>query len=194
MTSISKMAPVLGAFALSISASALAAPIKFTHTGTGSGTIGGTSFSDAAFTITETTDTSLRLSCGGTCYSIDDTLATIDISGLGSYTFTTGTRTFVNGSIVGFSRAGTFGLDLFNGPANPLLTGYDLLTPIGPVTGTGSLIQWSYGDVNTTGGTLIFTEGFSASTFTATAVPEPSVLGLAAVGLLAVFGLRKKRA
>src|SRR2546428_1356243 len=85
-----------------------ATPIEFIHTGTGSGTIGATSFTNAAFTITEFSDTSSRQSCGGGCFFIDDAVATIAISGVRTFTFLTRTRTFVNQaiSLIRFSRAG----------------------------------------------------------------------------------------
>ena len=51
-----------------------ATPITFTHQGTGSGTLGGTSFSNAAFTITDVGDTGNRVSTVPG-YSINDTSA-----------------------------------------------------------------------------------------------------------------------
>ena len=81
--------------------------ITFTHTGTGSGTIGATSFANAAFTITDTADTTARSSFS-TGFFINDLSASISIAGVGNFNFTSGTRTFVNNSLslVGFSRSG----------------------------------------------------------------------------------------
>src|SRR3990170_1189640 len=84
-----------------------AATITFTHIGFGSGTLGGTPFTTSDFTITAQGDTNNRDNfLGG--YYIDHDWASLLITGLGTYQFTTGTRTFVNNldSLVGFSRGG----------------------------------------------------------------------------------------
>jgi hypothetical protein len=61
-----------------------------------------------------------------------------------------------------------------------------MLTSIGPVSGTGTLIQWTSSPVNTTGGVLVFTSGQSnPATFQATIIPEPASMTLIAIGLLA---------
>lgn len=157
---------------------AMAVPITFIHTGTGSGSVGATNFTNADFVITAVGDTTAQSAVSATVFFIDHTSAQIDIAGVGVFTFTAGTRTFVNqGSpIVGFSRAGAGGSDLFNGPVDAQFATWDLLTGIGPVVGTASLLQWDAGDITTSGGVLIFQNGSSASTFEARlgAVPEPS--------------------
>ena len=106
-----------------------------------------------------------------------------DIAGLGHASdFITGTRTFVNqgNSIVGFSRAGAGGLDLFNGPVNSAFETYDLLTSIGP-----NLRRWSHcssgcsSPVLTNGGVLVFVDANSeVASFEAIAgsVPEPGTV------------------
>src|SRR3990172_8363597 len=106
---------VVMAFAVNANASI----ITFTHEGTGSYSLDGSSFVDAAFTITAYGDTTNQ-DTHGYGFFIDHDYATIDITGLGTLAFATGTRTFVNtaNDIVGFSRAGSGGLDLFNGPTD----------------------------------------------------------------------------
>ena len=160
--------------------------ITFTHSGIGSGSIGGVPFANASFSITELADTSNRLPFAGG-FSIDDTSATISISGLGLFHFTTPTRTFVNNNLglVGFSRATIFGTDLFNGPTAGVFASWDMLSAIGPITGPGALLAWSFSPVVTDGGTLIFNNSTPNATFQATVIPEPSVSALCLLVLAA---------
>lgn len=179
-----------------VSGSVFAGPIQFIYTGTGSGTSNGNAFSNAAFTITETADTSSRQSCGPGCFFIDDTTASINIVGFGALTLVTKTKTSISGNEVFFSRATFTGSDLFDGPANNALLGYGLLTSIGPVAGAGTLLQWSSSPVVTSGGVLIFTDGTTDASFRAIAsvasVPEPQTWFLLGAGALG-FGLARRK-
>jgi hypothetical protein len=149
-------------------AAALGDDLTIVHEGTGSGTLGGTPFGSSSFVITSIADTNNRVSLGFGWY-IDHTTSKIAISGVGEVDVLSQTRTFVNnsGNIVGYSRGGGGGLDLFNGPVNPAFGAWDMSTEIGPIVGNGSLLQWQSGDINTSGGVLIFNNGGSQTTFTA---------------------------
>lgn len=178
--------------ALSFAGIASATPIKFTYTGTGSGALAGTAFSDAAFTITSLGDTDDRQSFSGG-FSIDHISATIDISGVGTFAFITATRTFINNSIgvLGLSRASPGIGDLYDGPYNGALLGtsWDMLSDLGPVAGPFNLIQWSTYAVDTSGGVLALADLLGPGTFTATLmtdVPEPTTLWLMLAGMCGI--------
>jgi hypothetical protein len=154
-----------------------AVPVTFTYEGAGSGTLNGVSFGATTFVITAQGDTSNRTGSGP--YSIQHGTAQIQLTGLGTYSFTSLTRTFVNQSIqlVGFSRAP--GSDLFWGPTNAQFSNWNMLSSIGPVAGNGSLLQWTLTPaITTNAGVLVFNNGTTAATFTARLVPEPGSIWL----------------
>lgn len=172
-----------------------AAPISFIHTGSGSGTLGDMTFSDAAFTITETSDTDMLESCGSGCYFINAGSTVLDLAGVGRFDFISGTRTFANNGFVGLSRAGAEGIDLYNVFSVP---GYALQWSVGPVSGEVELLQWneSGGDaVLTSGGVLVFEHAHTQGSFQAvtSAVPEPFASAMFAAGLIALGGLHAGR-
>lgn len=177
-----------------IGSNASAALITYIHAGSGSGSIGTNSFANADFVITATADTGNReLFSNG--FSIDHAVASISISGMGTFSFLTDTRTFVNNAFqtVGFSRATTAGTDLFNGPTNAAFASWGADTSIGPISGSGTLIQWNLGDIATTGGILIFTGDTTSATFQATVVPLPAAAWLLGSGLLGLFAIARRK-
>ncbi|HEV7454374.1 MAG TPA: PEP-CTERM sorting domain-containing protein [Candidatus Saccharimonadales bacterium] len=195
---IGLLAGAVGLFALAGGASA--GPITYVQTGSGSGTLGGVAFglqAPLSFTITAVGDTAKVVSCGVACLSNDSVTASILILGLGTFDFTSATRFFANASVsaIGFSRGGVGGgSDLFNlmnaGP-------YDMVSSFGPIIGTASLVQWNDGAVVTTGGVLVFNDGTSSSTFTATEglgkIPEPITLSLFGAGLAGAIATRRRK-
>jgi hypothetical protein len=161
------------------------------HAGSGSGTLNGTPFPLSNFTITATMDTANRLDFGGV-WSIDHSSAFVSIDGVGGFDILTPTRTFVNNGvqIVGFSRAGDIGSDLFDGPNHSEFASWDMLDPIGPLSGAGWLGQWGFEpQINTSGGILFFNDATPEATFTA--IPEPSSASFLAV-MASVLAARRR--
>jgi PEP-CTERM motif len=201
MSTSTVIARALAAAAVFCSATTFANPITFIYTGFGSGTLAGNAFASSSFTITAVGDTANKASCGGTCDYIDHDSVSITITGLGTFSFSTGTRTFFEDAadIAGFSRAGASGLDLFYSPQTAVLNGWDLTSSIGPISGVSQLLQWApgFGSMETSGGTLVFTTGTNDSTFQAIAdpgtVPEPTSLALAGLALLGCVAASRRR-
>jgi hypothetical protein len=187
---------------LAVASTGLAAPITYVHTGIGSGTLDGVGFGAVSFTITATGETENIQSCGGRCLSNDNITAAIQIGALGTFNFISETRYFFNfagdepsdPAIVGFARGRTApfgGVDLFDGPN---LATWDMATSVGPIVGTANLLLWGFfGTVQTTGGVLVFNNGSTPSTFTATVgtAPEPATLAL--LGAALAVGLVRRR-
>ncbi|WP_163130537.1 PEP-CTERM sorting domain-containing protein [Agarivorans sp. Alg241-V36] len=183
--------------AISFSGFANAGLIEFEYTGTGSGTIGGQAFTDSFFTITEYSNTDDLQSCSATCQYIDAISTTITIDNVGVFDFVSGTRTFVTNGILGLSRAGQSGMDLYN-VFN--VGSYDLLTALDTVVDSVSFLQWNRSpSVNTSGGKLVFNNGDTTGTFQArfnspATVTEPTTLAIFAFGLLGLAASRFKKA
>lgn len=180
-------------------AAAHANPMDYTFTGTGGGTINGTSFT-GAFTFVFEGDTT-NISSGGGEFFLRNIGGTFSEGGT-TYTFDSDV-TLVSNADPAFPRTTFFNPDFTNGLGinDPALTGYNLASSIGPVTATGTSDPTDF-LIPTLGGTtgfsldggtdtLILTAN-DTLTFTAappSAVPEPSTLALFAAGMLGGVGL-----
>ena len=155
-----------------------------TWAGIGSGTIGTTQFNNDAFTITTVGNTANIVPIyAGAGLSLDAISSSIILSGVGTFSFTSGTRTFVNVGIAGFSRGGISGNDLLYSAKSAAFNSWNMLSSIGPISGTGELQQWTLSPaVTTSDGTLVFDTAFPSIVFQATVspVPEPGCYGVLA--------------
>ena len=168
-----------------------AAPIVFIYTGSGSGSIGETSFINSSFTIIQESDTNEIQSCEDedNCIKLESTSANILLDGIGSFEFITGTDTYQNNGNLGFQRVTG---DLYNSFAVPPM--YDLSSSIGPIDGMPRLIQWSWPEFLTDGGVLSFnTSEGNYGTFEAvspSAIPLPAGIYLFLSGLIGLVGAK----
>jgi hypothetical protein len=170
---------------------AVAAPITYIYTGTGSGTIGGTPFTNAAFTITGQADTNDLASCGTGCQEVNHQSTSILISGVGTYDISSPLRTFMSLG-VGLSRQDPPGGDLYDLQGN--FSGWDLVSNWGPVITLGGLGQWTSPQVNTSGGVLVFQDQAEVrGTFRAisgqASVSVPIMTGWGVIIFVAIAGL-----
>lgn len=189
---------------------AQAAQITYTLTSTGTGTLGGTPFTDAVVTVTLVGNTANVTTVSPFLFNPGS--ATVDVAGVG-----TGTLTGIVGIASSFKDLTTFGTSgvvighVLN-PADPNsftgilgqfgseLFGYDLKAPFGPDSGEGGPASGSHITpvFPTSVGDLTWAVGQSLrpSTFTAVvATPEPGTLAFLGTGLvlLAGSGLRRLR-
>jgi len=180
-----------------------ASPITYEFSGTGSGAIGGTSFTDALVVFTGTADTanviSLSPGLGVTFYAVGLDGLTVNIAGIGTATITDPSKVLdipqpvidPDGDIPPLPGVmllrGDNPLDLESGTGmaavfGNALAGYDLKTSIGPITdlgGVGFPENCAPGPdpcIGTSLGLLSFTSNIvldNGGTFTATLQPVP---------------------
>lgn len=166
--------------------------ISFVHAGMGVGTLDGEPFSLRDFKITSVGDTDDRVFFFGSL-KIPHQSSSILIAGLGTFDILTPTHTSVsnNSSTVQYTRSIKGGSALIVGPTNPVFSTWDMLGAVGPITGSGLLVQWGdpFAPIQTSGGVLYFDVGFSDTTFQA--IPEPAMFGLCGVAGL-MLSMRKR--
>jgi hypothetical protein len=179
--------------------------IEYTFQGSASGSIGNTSFTNAAFTITLTANTNniseFTMSCSPsvcTIYDVAATSATITVDGVTS-NITSAIGVYDNQGVdmLGLARItgpgmSGVGMDLLD-LSNPAFATYNLSSPItaiGPDNlGTLSQFSCSAGCVITGLGNVSMTSASQVTFNNPVTTPEPSTPLLLVTGLLLVAGI-----
>jgi hypothetical protein len=165
-------------------ATAGAAPIVYTFSGTGSGSFAGAEFTDAPVTLRVTADTARVAPITNlpdfVIFDVPDDSTRFEVLGAGSATLTKHKRVFVNQTTMalGFGEPGNEGDILFFGA--PEFASYGLTGPLGPVFAEGNTIVSTRLTQEATTAGLIDLQTFHHVTFTATPVPEPAGAALLA--------------
>jgi hypothetical protein len=167
---------------LGVGSLAQAAILNYSISGTGSGSLGGTNFVDANFTISMSGDTALF--DGSDINPLISSSVSID--GLGTTTIGESTRLGINGSIIFFSRSS--GLDLFD---FFLAAPVDLTQPFGPLSGIKVFALNQFNDVASSLGLLSFNSS-SDVLFQASAVPVPAAAWLFGSGLAGLLAFKRR--
>ncbi|WP_229256013.1 PEP-CTERM sorting domain-containing protein [Duganella fentianensis] len=188
MNFVKKIA-LAAAITVTLACTANATPLKYEIKGTGSGSLGGTTFSNQAFDISFIGD------AAGTPDLIDPlTSAQIAVSGLGTATLNIATRVGLAGTtIVYFSHSESQGgLDLFD---FRVLTPISSLNSVFTVAGTDIFALDQFKNISSTLGNVTLESSsdvvFSSSDVSAVPEPETYALMLAGMGLIGVAARRK---
>jgi hypothetical protein len=176
------------ALALAVASPAVAFPIMYVFTGTGTGgviTTGGTtSFTDAAFEVSFISDTTgvTVLDAGHPGVFVSDALAgTVTISGLGSFNLTETLRIAVSNPIdlVGFGPGPVGAIFYLSNVPSLVSMNYDLISAFpqdtGPVLCCGAPTTGPTRPVVTDGGNIVWTVFGSTGTFEAIVDGVPEV-------------------
>ena len=198
MTSVARRVALAAGFLMLMgpAARSQAGLITYTESAIGSGSLGGSAFADRSISVSLTTDTASIVDAGGGDFQTGDVLATVAVEGIGGGTLTG--FAFLNQSTGIFGIQGltdTFSfLDILD-TKNPALATYDLMGPIGPITGSVLFGQGTHFPLSSGVFTLASISGdvtFQAVLSSST-VPEPSSMVLGVIAGLSALGYSRHR-
>jgi len=187
------------AASLAMAATAHGALVTYTISGAGSGSVGGVTFTDAAFDILLVGDTANLTDFGfGDPALTPLERATVRIDGFADAEVTEATRFGVNRTfnLFFFSRDDGFGggTDLFDFRVTEAQeAAFDYAAPYGPILGFDVFVA-QFQNVGTSQGSLTF-QAASDVIFSAAAIPEPGAWTMMIVGFGGIGAvLRRRRA
>jgi len=171
--------------------SAHADTITFTETVTLSGSLDGTSFTNALVTFTVVGDTSNSSNGGsGSVYRLPG-VTTVNVAGVGTDTLSDASTGAADNQTLGLAGVSDFTTHLglvFTVDPSAFDT-YFLTTSIGPVSGSSEVSLTSFATDN---GSLVISAGARTATFGAVeATPEPAALAMMGIGLFALAAVAK---
>jgi hypothetical protein len=167
-------------------------PITYILSGTATGTVGATPFTNAAFTIRVFADTKDVTHPTPEVYFLEDITSTLEIAGFPFAAFTLPEHMFVTEpDALGFQRSHDLGDDLLDiiDEQNAFAT-YDLRSSFGPVFEPFPQAVEQFTNEPTTIGNVTFASARDV-TFRAIVVPEPSSLLLLGVGFSIALWYRR---
>jgi hypothetical protein len=169
---------------------ASATPITYTFSGTASGTLDATSFTNALLTVTATGDTSaVFANCFGNpgIFCFNPSPATIRIAGIGSMTVTGPTYIFDNNNsgVAGFGDLTLVNCCDVIQISDPSFLSYNLRSSIGPIVNASDPSVGDWVAEATSMGSLTVRNyvNYSFTATTGTAVPEPTSIVLLGTGV-----------
>lgn len=199
MSNVHKIISLACVSAFLLSSVAQAEFINFSFEGSADFSIDGTTNSNVDFLISANADTDDVMSnvFDPNLLFVDHGSATIDLGGLGLYTITSGTSTFVNqtSGVFGLGDAGA-GFIEFDLTADTFFNTYDLESSFGPVALDVENNNASLTAEDVNGSSTISFLSFLApvtSSAVVVAVPEPTTLGFLALGCLGLSASRRRK-
>lgn len=174
---------------LSFSLWVYASPIQYRVTGSGSGDLAGSSFSNANFEIEALADTSAATPVDVGVFVVALQSFSIQIAGFMTLEATNPTYFFVNQGASGAGFLDLFAGDFFDFVA-PVFSTFDAISNIGPLAADSDFLN----SFDTTGGILTLGSASQlefSSTVQPLSVGEPGTISLVLISMLAALQLRR---